>query len=193
MHPLRDIIRRFDNWLSQVEGVEPFSDDPGLIMRIQTGHPGWDLPLPDGRIRRDAPVLFIHLWNERLPVIPSQGPDLAWARQSQRATLYSFRAIASHIQKTPALQTIQAIGGIIAQINLTGADGGRALLEGMGFTIFAYHRPVGAFGEFWENLHTWWLMWAYNPASLRGKTLFRLQRNEFWMTKRKFLEKFRKR
>src|ERR1700690_3323842 len=38
MNLLRLIIRRFDNWLSQVEGVEPFTDDPQCILRIQIGH-----------------------------------------------------------------------------------------------------------------------------------------------------------
>lgn len=191
-HPLRALIRRFDDWLSRVEGVEAFSQDPRLIMRIQTGRPGWDLPLTEGLIAGDAPVLFVHLWNERMPVIPPQGPDLTWALQTQRAVLYSFRAIAGHIKETPALQAVQAVGGIIAQIHLQGADGGRTFLEGLGFTIFGYHRPGGAFGEFWENFYTWGLMWTFNPASLRGRSLFTLQRNEFWMTKEKFLERFEK-
>ena len=80
--------------------------------------------------------------------------------------------------------------GILAQINLEGSDGGRALLEHLGFTILPYHRPAGAFGEFWENFYTWWLIWTYNPISLRHRHLFALQRNEFWMRKERFLVRF---
>jgi hypothetical protein len=69
-------------------------------------------------------------------------------------------------------------------------DGGRAMLEHLGFTVLPYHRPFGAFGEFWENFHTWWLMWTFNPASLKHRSLWHLQRTEFWMTKNKFLEKY---
>lgn len=192
MNLLRVLIRRFDDWLSRVEDVKPFTDDSQAILRIQSGRADWNIPLPEGGIPINSDVLFLHLWNERIPVIPPQGPDLNWARHIQHLMLYSFKAVALHMQATPAFHNVRAVGGIIAQINFEGADGGRALLEHLGFTIFPYHRPAGAFGEFWENFYTWWLMWTYNPASVKRRALFSLQRNEFWMTKEKFLQKFGK-
>ncbi len=192
MNLLRLIIRRFDDWLSRVEGVEPFTDDPQVIMRLQSGRIAWDIPLPDGTIQSGSDVMFLHLWNERVPPIPPQGPDLEWALHTQRSMIYSFKAVARHIQSTPTLCEVKAVGGIIAQIRIEGSDGGRAMLEHLGFSIFPYHRPAGAFGEFWENFYTWWLMWTYNPASARQRSMLSLQRNEFWMTKTKFLEMFRK-
>ena len=189
---LRSVICRFDDWLSQVEGVEPFTDDPQVIMRIQNGRAAWNIPLPEGRIPIDSKVLVLHLWNERIPPIPPQGADLGWARQTQRLIVTSFRAVAQHIGANPQFQNVEAVGGVSAQIKLEGADGGRALLEHLGFTIFPYHRPAGAFGEFWENFYTWWLMWTFNPASVRHRSLLGLQRNEFWTTKEKFLDQFMK-
>lgn len=190
MDPLRLIIRRFDDWLSRVEGVAPFGDDPQIILRIQDGRAAWDIPLPERIIPIDSNVLTLHLWNERIPPLPPPGADLGWARQAQRLLLHSFQCVAAHVEHNPELQDIQAVGGVIAQINLAGADGGRVLLEHFGFSIFPYHRPVGAFGEFWENFYTWWLMWTFNPASVKHRRLFSLQRNEFWMTKESFLAKF---
>ncbi len=190
MNPLSLAIRCFDDWLSQVEGVRPFTDDPCVILRLQIGRLAWEIPLPDGKIPAGSEVLFIHLWNEKIPAIPSNGPDLGWARRTQRLVLHSFRAVARHLQDEPALQPVQAVGGVIAQTHLQGADGGRTLLEHLGFRLYPYHRPAGAFGEFWENFYTWWLMWAFNPASTRAHPMFRLQRNEFWMSRGKFLDIF---
>jgi hypothetical protein len=55
------------------------------------------------------------------------------------------------------------------------------------------YRPLGgAFREFWENFYTWWLLWTYNPPSVRHLNIFNLERNEFWMTREKFLARFGK-
>jgi hypothetical protein len=49
---------------------------------------------------------------------------------------------------------------------------------------------MGKFGEFWENLFSWWLMWTYNQASLDSRLFFRLQRTEIWMTTGEFLRRY---
>ncbi len=190
MNPLRWPIRRFDDGLSRIEGVRPFTDDPAVILRSQEGRLAWDVPLPDCTLRRGSRALFVHLWNERMPQIAASGPDLAWAVRTQRALLYSFRSLAGYLAATPRLASVRAVGGTIAQVRLHGPDGGRLFLEGLGFSIFPYHRPAGAFGEFWENFYTWWLMWAFNPVSAARRGLFTLQRNEFWMTAARFRTQF---
>jgi hypothetical protein len=42
----------------------------------------------------------------------------------------------------------------------------------------------------WENFFTWWLMWTYNPASTRRRSMFNLQGAEFWMSRKAFIEKY---
>lgn len=190
MHPLRVLIRRFDGWLSRIEGVEPFTDDPRVILRLQAGRAGRELCLPGGTVPRGADVLLIHAWNERMPPIPAEGPDLAYAVRFRRMTVASLKLIARHISSTPQLHAVQAVGGVTAHISLEQARGGRAMLEHLGFTLMPYHRPFGAFGEFWENFYTWWLMWTFNPASLRHRKMRGLQRGEFWMRKENFLERY---
>ncbi len=185
---LRTIIRRFDDWLSRREGVAPFTDDPRVILRLQIGRASHDLLLPDGTVPRGTEVLLLHAWNERMPLIPAEGPDLAYGLKFQRPMLVSLKAIAQHIQQDAACRDVQAVGGITAHASFEHARGGRAMLQHLGFTIFPYHRPLGAFGEFWENFYTWWLMWTFNPASLRHRTMWGLQRTEFWMTKEEFLK-----
>ena len=190
MNILRTTIRRFDDWLSSVEGVVPFTDDPSVILRWQEGRLGWEVSLADCRIPAGSPVLFVHLWNERIPPIAEQGADLEWALQFQRRLVHSFRAVALHLQRTARMDRVRAVGGTLTHIHLGGPDGGRRLLEHLGFTIFPYHRPAGAFGEFWENFYSWMLLWAYNPPSMQSHALLGLQRNEFWVAREDFLKRF---
>ena len=192
MNLLRLIIRRFDNWLSHVEGVEPFTDDPQCILRIQIGQVNHDVIFPNQTIQSKSKVLFIHFWNERMPLIPDAGPDLSYGLKLQRLAIYSMKLIAKHIQNNPALIDVQVIGGITTFVSRGQADGGRASFQHLGFTIFPYHRNSGAFGEFWENFYGWWLMWTYNPVSARNRKMLDMQRVEFWMTREKFLERFKK-
>ncbi|MEW6092697.1 MAG: hypothetical protein AB1531_01915, partial [Chloroflexota bacterium] len=189
-HPLRRLIRRFDAWLSRQYGVKVFTDDPQCIMRIQIRSVSHPLALPGGTIPRGAKALMLHMWNERAPLIPAAGPDLAWALDTHRRMVHSLRLIARYIQANPSLGDVQAVGGVTAHILLAGGDGGKAMLEHLGFTVMPYHRPLGAFGEFWENFYTWWLMWTFNPASTRRRSMFKLQRTEFWMSGRAFAEKY---
>ncbi len=190
MDPLRTLIRGFDDWLSRVEGVSPFADDPRLILRLQRSRTAHDLDLPAGHISAGAPALLIHFWNERLPAIGHQGASLQWALHFQRRLIYSFHAAARCLQTAPAMYDIRVVGGVIAHVRTDIPDGGTALLEHLGFTILPYYRPAGAFGEFWENFYTWMLIWTYNLASLRSHALRSLQRNEFWSTRDRFLERF---
>ncbi len=192
MNPLRSIIRRFDDWLSHVEGVEPFTDDPQCIMRIQTGQIEHDIIFSNRTIRSGSRALFLHFWNNHMPILPDGGPDLAYGLRFQRAIVHSMKLIAQHIQNEPSLDEIQIVGGITTFISREQADGGRATFQHLGFTIFPYHRVLGAFGEFWENFYGWWLMWTYNPVSARYRKMFEMQRTEFWMTKENFLDRFGK-
>ena len=190
MDILRSIIIRFDGWLSQREGVIPFTEDEGIIFRLQTGSVSHDLYLYDETIAAGSKVLFIHMWNERIPQTPDNGPDLAYGLKLQKLIFTSYKAIAKHILADPSLMDIRAIGGISALASLRESDGGRIMFEHMGFRVMPYHRPFGAFGEFWENFYTWWLMWTFNPTSVKYRSMWDFQRTEFWMTKDSFLRKY---
>ena len=189
-HPLRHIICRFDRWLSRQLRVQVFTDDPQCLMRIQVWEAPLEIALPVGAIPREARVLMLHMWNERAPLIPEAGPDLGWALDTRRRMIHSLRLVARHIQYTPALQDVQAVGGITPHVTLIGVDGGKAMLDHLGFAVFPYYRPLGEFGKFWENFYTWWLMWTFNPISVRHRQMWNLQRTEFWMGTEEFLEKY---
>jgi hypothetical protein len=190
VNPLRAVLRHFDNWLSKQYCVQVFSDDPRCVLRIQISRLPCPVDLPDGTVARDSQTLMIHWWNERAASIPEQGPTLAWALDTSRQMRYSLRLIARYMQENASCEGVRVVGGITAHVVMGEADGGRVMLEHLGFKVIPYHRPLGAFGEFWENFFTWWLMWTYNPASTRRRSMFNLQRTEFWMSRQAFLEKY---
>ncbi len=189
LYPLRSLIRRFDTWLSHRYGVYVFQDREGILLRIQEARLWRDLSLPDGFVARGSRALLLHLWNERMPPIPPAGPDLVYAVRLRRALLFSLRELARYWARTPRLRDVEAVGGVTAHFVSKG-EGNTMLLEHLGFTVLPYHRPAGAFGEFWENFYTWWLMWAFNPVSMRHRPIWALQRLEFWMTGKAFLERY---
>lgn len=112
---------------------------------------------------------------------------MAYGLRLQRQLLHSLRLVAQLLQGQPEMRSAQAVGGVTVHVTLGGADGGRAMLQHFGFTVLPYFRPAGAFGEFWENFYTWWLMWTYNPGSAKDHPMFKLQRTEFWNSTPAFL------
>jgi len=186
---LRLLIRAFDAWLSRTLGVFEFCEDPECLLRLQLARASHDLCLPGGTVQAGEHVLLLHLLNERIAPIPPQGPDLSWAMPMQRRFVYSLRRVARYIQQSPQLADVCAVGGVTVLAG-PGNSGGSHMLQRLGFTLIPYHRPLGAFGEFWENFYTWLLMWAYNPASLRYRGLCRLKRAEIWMPAEAFLRRY---
>lgn len=190
MHPLRFLIRHFDAWLSHRYGIYAFEDKEGILLRVQEIHLKRDLTLPYALVGRGSRALLLHLWNERIPPMPPAGPDLAYAVRLRRCLLFSLQEVACYLEHAPGLQDVEVVGGVTAHLSLQGTAEGKSLLEHWGFTVLPYHRPAGAFGEFWENFYTWWLMWTFNPASVRHRPCWTLQRLEFWATRQVFLERY---
>ncbi len=67
------------------------------------------------------------------------------------------------------------------------AGNGKQGSHRLGFTIFPHHNPRSRFGEFWESLYLWGLMWTFNAASLRRGQLLILRRAEVWMSRCRLL------
>ncbi len=130
--------------------------------------------------------------NERVLPLPAEGASLVWAVRMQRLFAGSLRLLARQMQDDPRLAGVIAIGGVTALLAPADHPGGVRLMEHLGFTVEPYRSLLGRFGEFWENFYTWWIMWTFNAASLRGRRLVRLQRAEIWMSREKLLDKYGK-
>jgi hypothetical protein len=179
---LRKLIRCFDAFLRRAEGVFEFCDDEDCILRLQLGKAPHPVELPDCQVQKGDPVLKLHLWNERISRLPETGADLAWAAHVGRLFVRSLRAVAQQVEQEPRMRDVRAIGGVTVLFFPGDGSGGSAMMKRLGFAVLPYHTPLGRFGEFWENLYAWWLMWAYNPASLRFRDLIHLRRAEMWIS-----------
>ncbi|MGQ9491633.1 MAG: YkoP family protein [Anaerolineae bacterium] len=187
---MKHLIRNFDRFLRWAFGVFEFCAGPDCLLRVRRMSLSHPVTLAGQTYGAGTPAIELHLWNEHLPPLPPEGATLAWAVQTRRRLAKSFRALATHMSRDPRLADARLVGGITV-LPLAGAHaGGVKLFEQLGFTILPYHGPLGRFGEFWENLYTWGVMWAFNAPTLTGRRLLGLRRSEVWMTTEELLRRY---
>ena len=186
---MRALIRRFDAFLRWALGVYEFSDDDECLLRLQGTRAPHRLDLGDRVVEKGEPVLGLHLWNEHIRPFPPDGPDLRWAVQTRRRFVRSLRAVAVQMNQDPRLASVRAVFAVTAVLPVPqiGAEG---LMARLGFVVIPYQNRLGRFGEFWENLYSWWLIWAFNPAARRGRRMLGLRRSEAWMSAQEFLRRY---
>lgn len=164
-----------DRWLRQWQGVYEYSGDPFCVFRIQRAQAEADVLLKDGtRIAAGDPVLNLHLWNEHVPPMGSDGATVAWARESMRRVDRSLRDLARHLKWTRTLDDIVALRG---DMRLGTAQQQMARLAAhYGFepagvnSIDLSSRTVQRFAE---NVFIFLLVMATNPVALRAPVLRR--------------------
>ena len=179
---MRTIIRGIDRLARRANGVFEFCAEEECLLRLQVARAPHDLHLSDGtQVRAGDPVLKLHVWNEHVPPLGPDGADLAWATRVRRGLIRSLQALARWLAAQPGLADVRAIGGATVLIPAGGESGSLRLIQRLGFDVFPYQGRLGRLGEFWENLYSWALMWAFNAASLRHRPLLRLRRTEVWM------------
>jgi len=187
--PVSRAIRALDAFQRRRMGIWEFSDDPDCIFRIGLGRARRDLELPDGtRIVKGQQVGIIHIWGDHLPVIPSSGADLAWARQTVRRLERSLHLLAQHVSAHPALAHVPAIGNETVFPYTTGTV---CMLQRIGFTVSPPVPPSSVFGHlyrFGARLWTWLLRRAYNPESASRESFADLEIRSMWMSRRTLLD-----
>jgi len=187
---MRCLIRSFDRWLCRIEKVYVFYEEADCILRIQVTKAPHRLQFATHELLKGQPVLMLHLWNERIPLIPQTGADMSWAVKTYRMFLRSLHKVGNYVKNEPGVMGVQAVGGISALFSLADPAGGLGMLRRLGFEVVSYQNSLGGFGKFWENFYSWWLMWAYNPASLQHRSFFRQQRTEIWMPIDEYLKRY---
>ena len=187
---LRAGIRLIDMQIRKSEHSYEYCDDPDCVLRIQllaSPHPA---TFSGKVIQKGDPLLAIHVWNERMPQIPPGGADLRWALNLRRQVQHSFRILAKVMQGDDVYAPVRAIYGASVLFSSTNHTGGMRMMQSFGFTVLPYHNPLGRFGEFWENLFSWWLMYAYNTASMDTRKFWQLERTEIWMDRNEFIRRY---
>lgn len=175
---MRKVVVRFDHWLSDQLGVFAFNQDRQCIIRLQYTHAPHDMLIRDIFIKKQSPVLGLHLHNDHMPDLGLDSRNLSWAARTQRQYHRSLHLVADFIREHSLFPNYSAIYGVSVLLSEYGQTWGSELIPHLGFTVYPYHNPLSLIGEFWENLFTYTLMWAYNPVSLRWRTLFSLKRFE---------------
>jgi len=190
---LKAAIRRLDTWLSRRQGIYEFSQSPQCVLRISRSLAPREVRLSDGtHLLSGEPFVDMHLWNDRLPRIPPDGPDVAWALAMHRRLRDSLRELAQHIKGHDALRDVKAIRARSTVVS-AGQDS-RAITGVMGhygFELLDTCRPrsfLQKCHDLGEELLLWALLWAYNPGGLRGKRM-RRQRHELWMSRDMLMHK----
>lgn len=187
---MRLLTRQIDVWLRKSHGIFNLNEDETCLLRLQITTTSHELRFPHSTIPAREPALALHLWNEHIPALPPTGSTVAWAVQMQRLFVQSLHILARRMRMDPSLADVRALGGKTAVLAYGGHDSGEHFVRRLGFTIMPCRKPLGRFGEFWENLYAWWLMDAFNPASLKGRDFFSLRRTEFWIPADVFLDRY---
>lgn len=190
----RSVIRRFDWFLRRLYGIREFTPEDDCIVRIAFRKSDRELVLPDGtKILKGETVGELHFWNERIPPMPKEGPDLAWGLQFHRLMRRSLVELVRYIESAPEWKGVRAFRGETAVDAQEGLEQTTELLGRLGFDLLPLGRSISRlrpFLDFWENIYLWGLIWTFNPASLRGKRLLHLQRGEIWISRRRLIERY---
>ncbi len=179
---MKAVIRGVDRIMRRRAGVFEFCDDPRCCVRLRVTTADRELHVPDGVVPAGCTVLDLHIWNERLPKMPTEGFDFAWAAEAARHALYSFRVAAQHLRDHRELDEVVAVGGESVLF-----DG---IMRRAGFEIRELREVRGRWIDFWERVHAWLLIWAFSEHSLPAHPFRDLIRREFWMRRDAFLERF---
>lgn len=184
------VIKEFDRFLRWSQGVYEFCEQPECILRLKRARAKKTVILSDKLIEKGEPILELHLWNEHIPELPSDGNQLLWASQMKNRLILTFQRLASLLVDDGSYNDIEALFGItVLAVDPATAEPISLFLR-LGFEVTPYQNPLGSFGTFWENFYTWWIMWAFNKESLRKRNLFNLRRSEIWVSKEKFISRY---
>jgi hypothetical protein len=189
----RAMVRGLDRLLRRQGRVQEFTQDEECILRIAPTTYRQDVELSDGtKVRAGDKICELHLWNEHIPPMPLEGPDLRWGVRFYRLAVESLRGLAAYITAED-LQDIVALGGQMAFLEKDDSPVLASVAAQLGFDIVNLAAQGGRwlrFTHFWENIFSWALMWTFNPGSLRGKRFLRLQRYRLWMSRRTLLQRY---
>lgn len=186
---MRRLILAFDQWMIRRAKLIYFSDDPGCLLRLEVQTAPRNLQYGDISIHKGEKVLGLHIWNEHLPPPPAEGEDLGWAMKTYRLFAASMPPLAGYIRSRSDLAGVKILRGKTVLLPLPEA-GKRHPLQSLGFQVCPYRSPLGAFGNFWEHFYLYWLIWAFRPASVKGKSLFDVNMTELWISVPEFLARY---
>jgi len=138
-------------------------------------------------------IAELHLWNEHIPQIPANGPNLSWAVLTERRMRQSLMLLAGHVRANPRLDQVRTFHAHA----LFGSGKSQAKMQRFaklhGFELARAQMPA----SWWEHLrnlgeclHQWAMIRAFNPGALAGRQLINVTHHQLWISREALLAKF---
>lgn len=190
-NPLRWCVFALDAMVRRASTYRELDNNPDFLFRIQYRRSPHAHRFADGtQVNVGDPIIEIHLWNEHIPPMPETGPDLAWAQAFYRRFRNSLRVLAQHVATSPDLREVRAVHGRIF-VDLGGRDPATLMLRRLGFEFERVPEPDtiwGRIGRFFVTMYAGWLIWAYNPGSLKTASIWQKDLIDVWMSRARLLQ-----
>ena len=179
-HPLLyQLVFVLDAWLRRWHAVTEYSADPRCIFRIQVAQCDRDITLADGTSARAGdPAVDLHIWNEQMPRMPSQGPSLTWARHVCRCVEISLRELARYLRAHPELRDVAVVRGNIVFCVAEQSDQMVRVCRRFGFEMVDCGGPdtLGAYiHRLGQNVLVSLMVLALNGVAIRPSSLRRVR------------------
>lgn len=170
---------RLDDFLRRSNRVHEYSSDPRCVFRMQMDKAGQDFLLADGtRICRGENIVNLHLWNEHVPVIPSNGPTVAWGRRLSSGMNFSLHQLGAFLASRSEFDRVAAIRLRTAVATSSRTGQLLRIMQHFGFEIVPDAAAVSwlrKLHQFGENILSLLMLTAVNPESARLSVLWRVR------------------
>jgi hypothetical protein len=191
---LRRLIGRIDDVLRWWYAVHVFSDRKDCLLRIALAQTLEVTRFPNGSLLPPGTVVVdLHLWNERLCLLPPLRQGLARAAALRRHMRLSLEELARLIEGGGLpinVAAIRAQTALVPQKRL-----GKLLRVAAAFGFEPATNEHGdngdglSIGHFWQDLFGSALAWAFNPAALR-RNGWRREPCGLWMSRAALLSNY---
>lgn len=156
---------------------------PHSLFRISRRTSPEDRVLADGTVvRRGDPIIEFHYWNERIPPMGPEGPNVAWGLQFYRRLRRSLNDLAEYVRDNP---NVVAVYGEASYAASVGWKKYNKFITDFGFEFS--HQPATAthknLAYLFTHVYSWLLVWAANPASLQGRSFGSAERCYMWQSR----------
>jgi len=155
-----------------------------------------DFVLADGTsVGRGEKIINLHLWNEHVPVIPADGPTVAWGRRMSSSMSFSLHQLAAALESCAEFDRVTAVRFKTAVATANRTVQLMRIMEHFGFEIVTDRAAVPwrqKVHELGENILALLLLTAVNPESARLSVLWRV-RSEVLVSRKNFDRRYRAR
>jgi hypothetical protein len=183
---LDDVLRRSNR-------VNEYCTDPRCVFRMQLDRAEQDFVLADGtRVCHGDNIINLHLWNEHVPVIPPDGPTVAWGRRMSSCMNFSMCRLAAYLACRSEFDRVAGVRFKTAVATASRTGQLLRIMQHFGFEIMpdaaaiSWRRKLHEFGE---NILALLLLTAVNPESARLSVLWRV-RSQVLLSRKEFERRY---